>query len=204
MKPRRHPLQAKIWCVAPIAACICRKVKVSPRKTNFSVATSIDACICRRREPQEIQSPKYSIYDLACPAREALGTLIQLNLTDSDGSILTEAEFDPSGELHKIEFSWEKPGNKRHKNWSNTILGHLRIEGSNRTTEVNSIQAARAKTQGNHGRITARQSALQNHRDRIAASRARPFKKRRALACVFPTRVGMNRKRNGYSILPGL
>lgn len=82
------------------------------------------------------------IYDLACPAREALDTLRQLNLTDNDESMLTEAEFNPSGELHKIEFSWEKPGNKRHKNWSNTILGHLRIEGSTLTAEVNSEQRA--------------------------------------------------------------
>lgn len=83
------------------------------------------------------------IYDLACPAREALDTLRQLNLTEEgDESMLSGAEFDSSGELRKIEFSWEKPGNKMHKNWSNTILGRLRIEGSTLTAEVNSEKRA--------------------------------------------------------------
>ena len=82
------------------------------------------------------------IYDLACSPRETLDTLRQLNLTEDDKSILSGAEFDPSGELRKIEFAWEKPGNKMHKNWNNTILGRLRIEGSTLTAEVNSEKRA--------------------------------------------------------------
>ncbi len=78
------------------------------------------------------------IYDLKCPPREALDILKQLNLTEDNESILTDAEFDPAGELREIEFAWQKPGNKKHKDWKNTILGHLHIEGATLTAEVNS------------------------------------------------------------------
>lgn len=82
------------------------------------------------------------IYSLECSPRGALDTLRQLNLTEDDESILTGAEFDKKGELRKIEFAWEKPGNKMHKDWNNTILGHLRIEGATLTAEVNSENRA--------------------------------------------------------------
>jgi len=82
------------------------------------------------------------IYDLKCSPREAFDALRQLNLTEDDESILTGAEFDPAGELRKIEFAWEKPGNKKHSNWNNTILGHLRIESATLTAEVNSENRA--------------------------------------------------------------
>jgi len=82
------------------------------------------------------------IYDLKCSPREALDSLRQLNLTENDESMLTGAEYDPTGELRKIEFAWEKPGNKKHKDWNNTILGHLHIEGVKLTAEVNSENRA--------------------------------------------------------------
>jgi len=82
------------------------------------------------------------IYDLACAPRETLDALRHLNLTEDAESLLTGAEFDPAGELRTIEFAWEKPGNKQHKNWNNTILGHLRIEGTTLTAEVNSENRA--------------------------------------------------------------
>jgi len=82
------------------------------------------------------------IYDLECSPREALDILRQLNLTENDESMLTGAEFDPTGELRKIEFTWEKPGNKMHKEWNNTILGHLRIKGATLTAEINSENRA--------------------------------------------------------------
>lgn len=78
------------------------------------------------------------IYDLACTPRAAFVALRQLNLSEDDESIFNAAEFNAAGELHKIEFAWEKPGNKMQKNWNNTVLGHIRIEGKKLTAEVNS------------------------------------------------------------------
>ena len=82
------------------------------------------------------------IYTLDCSPREALDILKQLNLTEDDESLLTGAEFAPSGELCKIAFAWEKPGNEKHKDWNNTILGHLTIAGDTLTAEVNSENRA--------------------------------------------------------------
>lgn len=82
------------------------------------------------------------IYSLECSPREAFDALRQLSLFEDDESILTGAEFEPGGELHKIEFSWEKRGNKKHKEWDNTILGHLCIDGATLTAEVNSENRA--------------------------------------------------------------
>ncbi len=82
------------------------------------------------------------IYDLKCTQQEALDALKHLNIIEDDESILTGAEFDKKGELHVIEFAWQKPGNKKHKEWNNTILGHLRIEGATLTADVNSENRA--------------------------------------------------------------
>jgi hypothetical protein len=82
------------------------------------------------------------IYRLECAPREALDNLRQLNLTEDDESILTGAEFAPSGELRKIGFAWEKSGNQKHKEWDNTILGHIMIEENRLTAEVNSENRA--------------------------------------------------------------
>lgn len=82
------------------------------------------------------------IYTLDCTPHEALDALKELNLTEDDESILTDAAFDKKGELYKIEFAWQKSDNKKHKEWNNTILGHLHIEGACLTAEVNSTQRA--------------------------------------------------------------
>jgi len=84
------------------------------------------------------------IYDIECPAREVFETLKQLNLTKDDEGILAGVEVDPSSDLRKIQCSWVKTGNKKHKHWNNTILGHLCIEGSRLTAEVNSSARAQA------------------------------------------------------------
>lgn len=82
------------------------------------------------------------IFDLQCTPHEAFDALRQLNLTENNESILTDAEFDPSGELREIKFAWEKAGNEKHRDWNNTILGHLRIAGASLTAEVNSENRA--------------------------------------------------------------
>ncbi len=82
------------------------------------------------------------IYDLSCSPREALDSLRQLNSTEDDESLLSGAAFDRIGELVKIAFAWEKTGNKMHKDWSNTILGHISIDGKKLTAEVNSENRA--------------------------------------------------------------
>jgi hypothetical protein len=58
-------------------------------------------------------------------------------------SLLEEAERSPDGSLRSIEFAWIKKGNKMHKTWENTVLGHLKIFGKTLLVEVNSANRAK-------------------------------------------------------------
>lgn len=53
-----------------------------------------------------------------------------------------EVERDADGKLVRAELTWAKPGNRMHKDWDNTTLGHIRIEGKRLTAEVNSAKRA--------------------------------------------------------------
>jgi len=57
--------------------------------------------------------------------------------------ILEEAERNPDGSLRSVEFAWSRKGNKMHKTWENTVLGHLKISGKTLLVEVNSANRAK-------------------------------------------------------------
>ena len=46
------------------------------------------------------------------------------------------------GTLNKVVIDWRKKGNKIHKTWDNTIMGHLTISGRLLVAEVNSAKRA--------------------------------------------------------------
>jgi hypothetical protein len=90
-------------------------------------------------EPIEMRT---LIYDVASP-REAFDALKDLAGGEPDEALLSEAVFDESGSLSRVEFPWLAAGNAMHKSWNNTVLGTLRIDGARLTAQVNS--AARAQ-----------------------------------------------------------
>jgi len=55
--------------------------------------------------------------------------LASLCLMQTKEELLEDAERDTEGKLQKVEFSWQKQGNKLHKEWDNTVMGRLEIEG---------------------------------------------------------------------------
>ena len=55
-----------------------------------------------------------------------------------------EVERDATGRLVRADITWARLGNKMHKNWDNTTLGRIRIEGKRLTAEVNSAKRAAA------------------------------------------------------------
>jgi hypothetical protein len=63
-------------------------------------------------------------------------------LADLAGGFGTEVERDAAGRLLRADISWVRSGNKMHKDWDNTALGTLRIEGTRLTAEVNSAKRA--------------------------------------------------------------
>ncbi|GHT91077.1 hypothetical protein FACS1894122_02790 [Alphaproteobacteria bacterium] len=84
-----------------------------------------------------------SRFKLMIAPEEALNCLLPLTLGAELDYLLEEAEMDKSGKVKKIEFSWLKEGNKKHKAWDNTILGNIIIEKGKLTLETNSKERAK-------------------------------------------------------------
>jgi hypothetical protein len=56
--------------------------------------------------------------------------------------LLKGAKFDAVGTLLTVELPWQKKGNRIHKDWDNTLLGHLTISGRSLVVDVNSEKRA--------------------------------------------------------------
>ena len=80
-------------------------------------------------------------YDIDAP-QAAFDALKGLALDATEEELLSDAARDSHGALSKVEFGWLKRGNAQHKQWNNTVLGHIAIDGSTLTVEVNSRRRA--------------------------------------------------------------
>jgi hypothetical protein len=76
-------------------------------------------------------------------AQVAFDALVPLAWSVDKEDILEDVERNPDGSLESVEFDWIGKGNRMHKNWNNTILGHLAISGRTLTVEVNSANRAK-------------------------------------------------------------
>ncbi|MCJ7542491.1 MAG: cyclin domain-containing protein, partial [Desulfobacterales bacterium] len=72
-------------------------------------------------------------------AFERLNTLCG---TDTADRLRSEAKLDARGHILRVEIPWSRKGHKRSKALENTLLGHLVIDGTTLTVEVNSAQRA--------------------------------------------------------------
>jgi hypothetical protein len=79
-----------------------------------------------------------SYFKLKISPEEALNCLLPLTLENDPEELLQEAKRDKSGKIKRVEFPWLVEGNKKHKNWNNTILGHIVIEQGKLVLETNS------------------------------------------------------------------
>jgi hypothetical protein len=75
-------------------------------------------------------------------AQVAFDALAPLAWSMDKEDILEDVERNADGSLESVEFDWIGKGNRMHKNWDNTILGHLAISGRALTVEVNSANRA--------------------------------------------------------------
>jgi hypothetical protein len=79
-----------------------------------------------------------SYFKLSLSPEEALKFLSPLTLEENVKELLQGATKDKSGTIKRIEFPWLAKGNKKHKSWDNTILGHIILEQDKLTLETNS------------------------------------------------------------------
>lgn len=82
-------------------------------------------------------------FELRCAVREAFERLKVLSVFRSEDDLLDDAERSPSGELTKVELEWSKKGNKLHRDWDNTTLGHVTLSAGGISVSVNSTKRAK-------------------------------------------------------------
>jgi hypothetical protein len=75
-------------------------------------------------------------------AHAAFEALAPLARGISKKELFQAAKFDRNGTLLSVEIPWQKQGNRIHKDWENTLLGHIRISGRSLVVEVNSEKRA--------------------------------------------------------------
>lgn len=91
--------------------------------------------------------PHKMIFDIEDPSG-AFEALHELCFNESKEELLEQAKLDAKEEVLSVEFPWLKKGNKKHKGWDNTVLGHIHIDGNKMTVDVNSKErAAKFQTQ---------------------------------------------------------
>lgn len=83
-------------------------------------------------------------FELQCTPDEAFAALRSLNVVGAaDPSILDEATRNRDGGLQSFRIDWNKAGNKLHRDWDNTTLGWMDIDGASLTASVNSSRRAK-------------------------------------------------------------
>ncbi|MGE3343533.1 MAG: YecA family protein [Vicinamibacterales bacterium] len=83
-------------------------------------------------------------FDVSCSVDDAatrLAHLATLPGVEPDDAF-DEVERHADGRMSRVVMSWKKAGNKKHKSWDNTILGHLQLSDGRLVIEVNSDKRA--------------------------------------------------------------
>jgi hypothetical protein len=75
-------------------------------------------------------------------AHAAFEALAPLARGASKRELLGQAKLDEDGTLLSVEIPWLKQGNRTHKDWENTVLGHIKISGRSLVVDVNSEKRA--------------------------------------------------------------
>lgn len=83
-----------------------------------------------------------SSFKLTLSPEEALQRLLPLTLEKDAEPFLEEAQRTKTGKIKQIELPWLKKGNKQHKHWDNTVMGHLKIKPGKLILETNSEKRA--------------------------------------------------------------
>jgi hypothetical protein len=76
-------------------------------------------------------------------AQRTFDALASLSWGQTKEDLLEEADRNRDGSLRSIDFAWIMQGNKTHKSWENTVLGHLKVREKTLLVEVNSVNRAK-------------------------------------------------------------
>ena len=79
-----------------------------------------------------------SQFKLEMPIEEALRRLLPMTLSKDYDEFYKTAQKSKDRQIKRIQFPWLKKGNKKHKDWENTVLGQVIIEKGKLILETNS------------------------------------------------------------------
>ena len=83
-------------------------------------------------DPIELTILTFSVDGTVAEVAERLASLARLP-GDPASDDVQDVEHDDTGVMTSAVISWKKPGNKKHKEWTNTVLGTLRITPGRRS-----------------------------------------------------------------------
>jgi hypothetical protein len=89
-------------------------------------------------DPIALTTLTYELKTTVDDAFEKLAPLAMVHGDDHTGDVIRDA----SGAVMSANLSWVKAGNRRHKGWTNTVLGSLRLEATRLVADVNSARRA--------------------------------------------------------------
>ncbi len=79
-----------------------------------------------------------SHFKLITSIENALNSLLPLTLLKKPDRFLDSAKRNKAGKITEVEFPWLIKGNKKHKDWENTVMGHITIREHKLILETNS------------------------------------------------------------------
>ncbi|MDF1591493.1 MAG: SEC-C metal-binding domain-containing protein [Desulfobacterales bacterium] len=82
------------------------------------------------------------IYAVESP-EEAFRKLASLCATDGKADLRETAEIDADGQIRRVEIPWNRKGYKGKPEFTNTLMGTIRIDGRKLSVEVNSAERAK-------------------------------------------------------------
>lgn len=90
----------------------------------------------------DLFQPTTSHFKLTELPEDVLNRLMSLTLSDNPEEFLKDAKRNKAGKITEIQFPWLKKGNKKHKQWDNTLLGDVIIKVDKLILKTNSVKRA--------------------------------------------------------------
>ena len=83
-----------------------------------------------------------SHFKLSMSPEETLNRLISMTLSNNPEEFLQDAKRTRAGKISEIQLPWLKKGNKKHKDWDNTLFGDVIIKPGKLILKTNSSERA--------------------------------------------------------------
>ena len=118
-------------------------------------------------------------YSLTCSPQQAFDALANMAAGIKKSELSEDGIYDSSHQLVEISFPWCKMGNDVHKDWKNTVYGHIIVKEGSLTVEVNSAERAQSVLAEINSRLNKKEATyLHTEQKTIEEMLAEPHEKK--------------------------